>query len=150
MNLTKQKTYIFISFSLISLCSLCSKGGNTGNKFSLDIHSGELTARPLDREQQSRYILQIQATDRGSPISYQGHCNITVLVEDQNDNDPHFEQAKYVAHIAENVPVGTSVMRIKAMDDDLGVNARLLYTLANESQWVFAIDNKSGIISTVG
>ncbi|KAM7351502.1 dachsous cadherin-related 1 isoform 2-T2 [Cochliomyia hominivorax] len=125
-------------------------GGNTGNKFSLDIHSGELTARPLDREQQSRYILQIQATDRGSPISYQGHCNITVIVEDQNDNDPHFEQAKYVAHIAENVPVGTSVMRIKAMDDDLGVNARLLYTLANETQWVFAIDNKSGIISTVG
>ncbi|XP_046803384.1 protein dachsous, partial [Lucilia cuprina] len=125
-------------------------GGNTGNKFSLDINSGELTARPLDREQQSRYILQIQATDRGSPISYQGHCNITVIVEDQNDNDPHFEQSKYVANVAENVPVGTSVMRIKAMDDDLSINARLLYTLANETQWVFAIDNKSGVISTVG
>ncbi|XP_073827275.1 dachsous cadherin-related 1 [Musca autumnalis] len=125
-------------------------GGNTGNKFSLDMHTGELTARPLDREQQSRYILQIQATDRGSPISYQGHCNITILVEDQNDNDPHFEQAKYVTSVAEDVAVGTSVLRIKASDDDLGVNARLLYTLANETQWQFAIDNKSGVITTVG
>uniref|UniRef100_A0A1I8NDN4 Cadherin domain-containing protein n=1 Tax=Musca domestica TaxID=7370 RepID=A0A1I8NDN4_MUSDO len=125
-------------------------GGNTGNKFSLDMHTGELTARPLDREQQSRYILQIQATDRGSPLSYQGHCNITVLVEDQNDNDPHFEQAKYVTSVAEDVSVGTSVLRIKASDDDLGINARLLYTLANETQWQFAIDNKSGVITTVG
>ncbi|XP_075153661.1 dachsous cadherin-related 1 [Haematobia irritans] len=125
-------------------------GGNTGNKFSLDMHSGELTARPLDREQQSRYILQIQASDRGSPNSYQGHCNITILVEDQNDNDPHFEQPKYVTSIAEDVPIGTSVLRIKALDDDLGVNARLLYTLANETQWQFAIDNKSGVITTVG
>lgn len=114
------------------------------------MHSGELTARPLDREQQSRYILQIQATDRGSPDSYQGHCNITVLVEDQNDNDPHFEHSKYVTSVAEDVAVGTSVLRIKAVDDDLGVNARLLYTLANETQWQFAIDNKSGVITTVG
>uniref|UniRef100_A0A1A9WW10 Cadherin domain-containing protein n=1 Tax=Glossina brevipalpis TaxID=37001 RepID=A0A1A9WW10_9MUSC len=124
--------------------------GNVGNKFTIDMHTGELTARPLDREQHSRYILQIQANDRGSPISYQGHCNITVNVGDQNDNDPHFEQAKYMVNVDEDVPIGTSVVRIKATDDDLGLNARLLYTLANETQWLFAIDNKSGIITTVG
>ena len=70
-------------------------GGNLGNKFTIDMHTGELTARSLDREQHSRYILQIQAQDRGTPITYQGHCNITVIVEDQNDNDPRFEQSKY-------------------------------------------------------
>lgn len=114
------------------------------------MHTGELAARPLDREQHSRYTLQIQANDRGSPISYQGHCNITVNVGDQNDNDPHFELAKYLVNVAEDVPIGTSVVRIKATDEDLGLNGRLLYTLANETQWLFAIDNKSGIISTVG
>uniref|UniRef100_A0A1B0GD92 Cadherin domain-containing protein n=1 Tax=Glossina morsitans morsitans TaxID=37546 RepID=A0A1B0GD92_GLOMM len=124
--------------------------GNVGNKFTIDMHTGELAARPLDREQHSRYTLQIQANDRGSPISYQGHCNITVNVGDQNDNDPHFELAKYLVNVAEDVPIGTSVVRIKATDEDLGLNGRLLYTLANETQWLFAIDNKSGIISTVG
>ncbi|XP_037958849.1 protein dachsous [Teleopsis dalmanni] len=125
-------------------------GGNLGNKFSIDMHSGKLTARSLDREQHSRYLLQIQAQDRGSPISYQGHCNITIIVEDQNDNDPRFEQTKYVVNIAEDMPVGASVLRIKATDADLGINARLVYSLANETQWLFAIDNKSGLITTVG
>lgn len=114
------------------------------------MHTGELTSLPLDREQQSRYTLQIQAKDRGSPVSYQGHCNVTVLVIDQNDNEPRFEQSKYLASVMEDTPVGTSILQVKAVDDDLGLNARLLYTLANETDWVFAIDNKSGIISTVG
>lgn len=114
------------------------------------MHTGELTALPLDREQQSRYTLQIQANDRGSPISYQGHCNVTVIVIDQNDNEPRFEQSKYLASVAEDTPIGTSVLQVKAVDDDLGPNARLLYTLANETHWLFAINNKSGIISTVG
>ncbi|XP_067622961.1 protein dachsous [Eurosta solidaginis] len=124
-------------------------GGNVGNKFSIDMHTGELTARPLDREQHSRYLLQIQAQDQGKP-SYQGHCNITVAVEDQNDNDPSFEQKKYVANIAENAAIGASVLRVKASDADLGVNARLVYSLANETQWLFAIDSKTGVITTVG
>ncbi|XP_022221546.2 LOW QUALITY PROTEIN: protein dachsous [Drosophila obscura] len=125
-------------------------GGNLGNKFSIDARSGELSCRPLDREQHSRYTLQVQASDRGQPNSRQGHCNITVLVEDQNDNAPRFELAKYVASVAEDAPIGASVVRIKATDADLGVNARLVYSLANETQWQFAIDSKSGLITTVG
>ncbi|XP_018787095.1 PREDICTED: protein dachsous isoform X1 [Bactrocera latifrons] len=125
-------------------------GGNIGNKFSIDMQTGELTARCLDREQHSRYLLQIQAQDRGTPNTYQGHCNITVVVEDHNDNDPRFEQTKYMANIAESAAVGASVLRVKATDADLGINARLVYSLANETQWLFAIDSKTGIITTVG
>ncbi|XP_060647453.1 protein dachsous isoform X2 [Drosophila nasuta] len=125
-------------------------GGNVGNKFSIDARTGELSARPLDREQQSRYTLQIQASDRGQPISQQGHCNISVFVEDQNDNEPRFELSKYVASVPEDGSIGSSVLRIKATDADLGVNARLVYSLANETQWQFAIDSQSGLITTVG
>ncbi|EDW39583.1 GL15355 [Drosophila persimilis] len=125
-------------------------GGNLGNKFSIDARSGELSCRPLDREQHARYTLQVQASDRGQPTSRQGHCNITVLVEDQNDNAPRFDLPKYVASVAEDAPLGASVVRIKATDADLGVNARLVYSLANETQWQFAIDSKSGLITTVG
>ncbi|XP_053960463.1 protein dachsous [Anastrepha ludens] len=125
-------------------------GGNIGNKFSIDMHSGELTALPLDREQHSRYLLQIQAQDHGTPNNYHGQCNITVVVEDENDNNPQFEKTKYVASIAENAAIGASVLRIKATDADLGINARLVYSLANETQWLFAIDSKTGTITTAG
>jgi Cadherin domain len=125
-------------------------GGNNGNKFNIDLNTGELTARPLDREQTARYLLQITAQDRGTPTSYQSTCNITIIVEDQNDNDPRFELPKYVATIAEDVAIGTSVISVKAIDSDLGINARIVYSLANETEWLFNIDNHSGLITTAG
>ncbi|XP_055849639.1 protein dachsous [Episyrphus balteatus] len=125
-------------------------GGNLGNKFSIDMHTGELTARSLDREQHSRYSLQIQAQDRGTPITYQGLCNISVSVEDQNDNDPRFEQTKYIANIPEDIAIGSSVLKVKANDADLRKNAKILYSLANETQWLFAIENDTGLITVVG
>lgn len=114
------------------------------------MHTGELTSRPLDRETHSRYLLQVTAQDRGSPVTYQGQCNISIIVEDQNDNDPRFEMSKYIATILEDVPIGTSVMTVKAIDADVGINARIIYSLANETEWLFNIDNRSGLITTAG
>lgn len=122
--------------------------GNSGNKFSIDPHTGDLTARPLDRESQARYLLQVTAQDRGTPTSYQGVCNISILVEDRNDNDPRFERTKYVATVPEDAPVGTSVLKMKATDADVGANARIVYSLANESNWMFSIDSRTGVITT--
>lgn len=114
------------------------------------MHTGELTAQPLDREMQARYLLQITAHDRGSPITHQGSCNISITVEDQNDNDPRFELAKYIVSVSENIGIGTPILTIKATDADLGINARIVYSLANETQWLFNIDNRSGLITTAG
>ncbi|CAD7079025.1 unnamed protein product [Hermetia illucens] len=125
-------------------------GGNFNNKFSIDVHTGELTAQPLDRETRSRYLLQIQAQDRGTPNTYYGHCNISVIVEDQNDNDPRFDRPKYVVNIPEDIEIGTSILKVNATDADLGINARIVYSLANETQWLFTIDNRSGLITTAG
>ncbi|KAF5281948.1 hypothetical protein FQA39_LY00472 [Lamprigera yunnana] len=124
-------------------------GGNVGNKFSIDMRTAELTARSLDREAHSRYHLTITAQDHGNP-PLQGTCNITVRVEDQNDNDPKFDNQKYLATILEDVPVDTSILQVRASDADIGVNAKIIYSLANESQWLFHIDNKTGIITTTG
>lgn len=130
-----------ISYSITS--------GNVGNKFSIDIKTGELTARPLDRENHARYNLIITAQDQGTP-TLQNTCNLTVSVEDQNDNDPKFDLSKYSTSILEDVPVDTSVLKVHASDEDIGVNARIIYSLANESQWLFRIDNKTGVITTAG
>ncbi|KAG8311195.1 condensed mesenchymal cell proliferation [Homalodisca vitripennis] len=125
-------------------------GGNIGNKFSIDLHTGELSARPLDRETQARYQLVITAQDRGSPNPLSGSCNITVTVEDQNDNDPRFSKLRYTATIPEDIEVGSAVLTVKASDADLGINAKIVYSLANESHWLFHIDNRTGVISTAG
>lgn len=123
--------------------------GNFENKFFIDSSSGELTASSLDRESKPRYYLTITAQDHGSP-TLKSTCNITVLVEDKNDNDPKFDSPKYSATILENIAVDTSVLKVYASDSDVGVNSRLIYSLANESQWLFRIDNKTGVITTAG
>uniref|UniRef100_A0A6P7F7B9 Protein dachsous n=1 Tax=Diabrotica virgifera virgifera TaxID=50390 RepID=A0A6P7F7B9_DIAVI len=123
--------------------------GNIGNKFSVDAKNGDISVRPLDRESQSRYHLTIVARDRGSP-SLQSTCNLTISVEDQNDNDPKFDLSKYSTAILEDAPIDTSVLKVHASDADLGMNARIIYSLANESHWLFRVDNKTGVITTAG
>lgn len=121
-----------------------------GNKFSIDMYTGDLTARPLDREQQGKYVLQITARDRGSPITLQSSCNLTILVEDQNDNDPQFDSTSYVTTVPEDILIGTSVLKLKAIDLDIGINSRITYTLGNQTRRLFNIDPKTGLISTIG
>ncbi len=124
--------------------------GNIGNKFQIDSVTGDLVAQFLDREVQSRYSLTISAQDLGLGVSLVGYCNITVVVEDENDNDPEFEKSSYSASIAENVPIGTTVLTAKAVDPDLDLNSRIIYSLKNESDWMFRINNQTGAIVTNG
>ncbi|XP_013178590.1 PREDICTED: protein dachsous [Papilio xuthus] len=131
-----------ITYSIIS--------GNNGNKFSIDSTTGKLTAKTLDRETQSKYDLTIAAYDHGSPVALQGSCNISIHVEDQNDNDPVFDTGHYSAAIPEDAPIDTSIIKVRATDADLGFNKRIVYSLANESQGLFRIDNKTGVIYTTG
>lgn len=123
-------------------------GGNSGNKFHLDSKTGELTAKTLDREVQAKYQLQITAQNRGFTTA--GHCNLTILVDDENDNSPNFEQSKYEAVLSEDVQPGTRVLTAKAHDADMGMNAKITYSLSNQTENVFQIDNKTGLITTVG
>ncbi len=125
-------------------------GGNAENKFSIDLHTGQLSSRPLDREVKDRYFLIITAQDRGTPSPRQGFCNITVTVEDENDSDPRFSQSRYTASLAENVLPDTVVLTVQATDMDRGNNAKITYSLTNETQWLFKIDNETGVITTTG
>lgn len=122
--------------------------GNVGNKFHIDSTSGELTAQPLDREAQSYYQLTIAAQDLGSSVSLTGYCNVSVHVEDENDNDPQFVKQMYLVNVPENAPVGGTVLVVKAVDLDLDLNAQVVYSLKNESDWTFRINNQTGAITT--
>lgn len=48
------------------------------------------TTTKLDREHQSRYYLDVQASIKGAPDSMSSPAQLVVIVTDVNDNDPKF------------------------------------------------------------
>ncbi|XP_067127599.1 LOW QUALITY PROTEIN: protein dachsous-like [Centruroides vittatus] len=123
--------------------------GNIGNKFNIDLRTGQLSSRPLDREQVSHYNLVITARDHGNP-SLSKMCNISIIVLDQNDNDPQFEHSEYSATVPEDIALNSSVLVVQAHDQDDGINSKVTYSLSNETQSLFWIDSETGIITTAG
>ena len=119
------------------------------NKFSIDAHSGQLSASPLDHELHADHRLKIRAEDQGSPKK-EAICEVTVRVVDRNDNDPVFTEATYEARVKENVPEGTPVRTVVATDADSGPNAKISYSIRNGTEWIFGIDRDSGLIYTTG
>ncbi|ODM94994.1 Protein dachsous [Orchesella cincta] len=149
-------------------------GGNVDNVFTVDLHSGRLTCRPLDRERRAFYHLVIVAQDQGVPPQ-KTQCNLTVTVDDENDSpivfmssnrsasglspyniseavfqESNSGQPSYYASIPEDIPVGTTVLFVAAQDDDIGINSAIRYALNNESHWHFSVDNATGAIVTAG
>lgn len=77
-------------------------------------------------------------------------CNVTVIVLDQNDNDPQFDHSEYSATITEDIAVNSTVIAVKAHDPDFGVNSKITYSLSNETKSLFRIDSSTGVITTTG
>ncbi|KAL2077319.1 hypothetical protein ACEWY4_026823 [Coilia grayii] len=126
--------------------------------FTLDVQSGgeqvvsaELVLQKgLDREKQSVMQLTLTAVDGGKPPRT-GTLQITVNVEDINDNIPVFTKSLYKARVLENAPLGTSVVTVLASDADEGQNAEVVYTFINHDNDIkignFAIDSETGLIT---
>lgn len=67
-------------------------------------------------------------------------ATVTILVDDINDHSPQFVQPIYRATMSESLGKGASVTSVLATDLDLGVNARLTYTLAERDREHFYIN----------
>jgi len=64
-------------------------------------------------------------------------------VTDVNDNSPKFELPDYQAHnVDEDIPIDTSILKVKATDADSGSNAEIEYLVSDDH---FNIDT-GGII----
>uniref|UniRef100_UPI00398F7AAD protocadherin-10-like n=1 Tax=Pristiophorus japonicus TaxID=55135 RepID=UPI00398F7AAD len=102
----------------------------TGNKQTV---TPELVLqRSLDREQQAIHQLTLTAFDGGNPEK-SGTSQIIISVSDVNDNAPVFEQTLYEIITAENVPNGSLIAKIKAIDTDEGLNGEIIYSLSDET-----------------
>ncbi|TNM98565.1 hypothetical protein fugu_013129, partial [Takifugu bimaculatus] len=124
--------------------------GNDRGLFSINSRSGVLAlAQPLDFEEKQQHNLRVSATD-GGWISKTSYVSVTVHVTDVNDNPPVFEPDEYFPVVQENVPSGTTVVKMTATDGDSGANAVMAYVIQSSDSDLFVIDPNTGTITTQG
>lgn len=125
------------------------KSGNEDGKFSIGEFSGALsTTARLNREDNARYELDIEASDTTAPF-HNSTARVTIIVGDINDNRPKFKQESYDVKIRELTKTGSVILTVTATDSDWGMNGDVVYSLSNNTFGVFRIDSKTGEIFTV-
>ncbi|XP_076174537.1 dachsous cadherin-related 1 [Ptiloglossa arizonensis] len=67
-----------------------------------------------------------------------------------NNYPTNHHPSKYAATISEDVAPESSVMSVRATDPDQGVNGKITYAIAEETSWLFRVDNLTGVITTAG
>ncbi|XP_034298784.1 protocadherin Fat 4 [Pantherophis guttatus] len=120
--------------------------GNTGDAFGV-FPDGQLYIKSeLDREVQDRYTLLVEASDRAvEPLS--ATVNVTVILQDVNDNRPLFNSTNYVFYYEEEQKGESFVGKISAVDKDCGSNGEVRYLFAH-MQPDFELNALSGEITS--
>lgn len=125
-------------------------GGNDGDSFSIDAVFGILSLKTsLDYEQITNYTLIIAAQDGSNP-PHVAFIQVYINVVDENDNTPVFSQDVYTAHILEELPINSSVLTVRAVDVDSGLNAKIEYSITSQGgpSSAFAISTNTGRLFT--
>lgn len=77
------------------------------------------TNRTFDFERgPNDFRFRLAVTDGGDP-QRSATATLQLTVTDSNDNQPRFDRRVYHVTVPEDVPVGTSVGRVNATDDDV-------------------------------
>ncbi|XP_061626492.1 protocadherin Fat 1a isoform X2 [Phyllopteryx taeniolatus] len=125
---------------------------NGDGNFEVDKLSGAVRiVRNLDYETKQVYNLTAKAKDKGKPISLSSTCFVEVHVVDVNENlyRPLFRSFVEKGFIKEDAVVGTSVMTVRAVDEDKGRDGEIQYSIRDGSGLgIFIIDEETGIIRT--
>src|SRR6218665_3335609 len=107
--------------------------------------------RALDREHEDLYRLAVKAVHPRQPARA-GTLLLQIQIEDVNDNTPRFSKDTYEATVASDALIGTTVIRVKASDPDLGHNGEVRYSLSRKSRvlygYAFDVNSTSGVVRT--
>ncbi|KAI5943121.1 Cadherin-5 [Manis javanica] len=126
------------------------KGESAGKVFRVNADTGDVYAfERLDREKTSEYHLIALVVDKDTEKDLESPSSFTIKVHDVNDNWPVFTHRLFNASVPEMSAVGTSVMRVTAVDADdptVADHASVMYQVLKGEEY-FAIDN-SGLIFT--
>ncbi|NXQ50436.1 PCDG2 protein, partial [Catharus fuscescens] len=127
--------------------------------FSLAVQAGPggdqrpelVLAKALDREEAAFHELVLRASDGGDPART-GTARIRVTVLDANDNAPVFSQAEYTVSVPEDVPVGSTLVTVTAVDADEGLYGQVKYSIqkiTGKASQIFELHGDTGVISLI-
>uniref|UniRef100_A0A672QBP7 FAT atypical cadherin 2 n=1 Tax=Sinocyclocheilus grahami TaxID=75366 RepID=A0A672QBP7_SINGR len=112
-------------------------------KFKISAQTGVIMiSQTLDFEKHHHYEFDVTANDG------EAFTRVVVDIIDENDNSPRFMLPSYQASLPENVPIGTSIFAVSAIDVDKDNNGFVTYSIANTGSVPFIIDPMTGVIST--
>ncbi len=133
-----------------TVASYAIVGGDGQGTFAIDADTGEVTVDgALDFETQSRYTLEITATDETGDS---GTREIVIDIICVNEA-PIWTVQDFVSTLAEHAPVGMSVGSFTAVDPDEGDGVRYLIDVEDASltspalTGAFAIDSTTGALT---
>ncbi|XP_011932528.1 PREDICTED: cadherin-related family member 1 isoform X2 [Cercocebus atys] len=110
--------------------------------FSVDPTFGNITlVEELDREREDEIEAIISISDGLNLVAEK----VVILVTDTNDEAPRFIQEPYVALVPEDIPAGSSIFKVHAVDRDTGSGGSVTYFLQNLHS-PFAVDRHSGVL----
>ncbi|KAM9133336.1 cadherin-23 isoform 1-T1 [Pangshura tecta] len=150
--------------------------GNRENNFKLSQEGKLQVLRDLDRETEPYYSIIVKASSNRNWTPPRGHRaariqaldpstdttlqEVRIFLDDINDQPPRFSKSEYTAGVATDAKVGSELIRVVALDSDVGNNSLVLYSIlgiryikqhSNDSEEVasvFSIGNLDGILRT--
>ncbi|KAG1936098.1 protocadherin-15b [Pimephales promelas] len=133
--------------------------GNEGGEFAMNNITGVIsTAKPLDYERNSSYIIRVEADSMrlvSSNLRAPAKSNtakVFIDVQDENDHPPEFTKPFYLGGVAEDAKTFTSVLQVQALDKDTGNFSAVLYRLitppTTDGKDGFVIEPFTGVIKT--
>lgn len=109
-----------------------------------------LTGDELDRESTPAINVSIVACNPAPPgmVNSQSVCsyfNFTLVLVDENDNEPRFDRDLYELELTENNFVGQMIHKFVATDSDADSNGHVTYSLDGGAD-LFRIDAETGVL----
>ena len=121
-----------------------------GDIFDVDQLNGTVSLRAtLDREKQVEHQLAIQARHL-TDVTLVADLSVTVRVHDVNDNAPQFTSISYQSSVVNSADVGHPVLRVSAVDPDLGDSGQVSYRIVSGGLNLFAINGITGEVTVLG
>lgn len=126
--------------------------GNVENSFKINQISGLVsTSAVIDAEKVKNVQLKIIVYDAvKTQHANSDSCIVNISIKDNNDNAPQFDITDNVSeiYIQENLPVGSSIFKIGAIDKDQNENGKTSLSITNSRHVPFEIDPFTGVIRT--
>uniref|UniRef100_A0A3Q2PL94 Desmocollin 1 n=1 Tax=Fundulus heteroclitus TaxID=8078 RepID=A0A3Q2PL94_FUNHE len=119
------------------------------NIFSLDKETGVLKVhQPLDREEFPKFILIINALDKVTNQPKDEPLDLTVSVDDKNDNKPEFSGPLIFSVLEQTTNLVVGKVEATDKDDPETDHVKIKFTLKDGLEY-FAINPDTGVITTV-